>query len=159
MNEATIFDVLLDLARTSEDPEGVVAACLVRDGMVLEASASSDDGYFHAEYLVVGRAAVRGIAIDERCVLYTTLEPCSGLPVVNDGIDCTTCLLEIGVRHVVFAARDPEHSTAAQVRFEEAGASYRQVEDPRIIERAVHLFNATLRRDLSSLRLPRRSKL
>jgi pyrimidine deaminase RibD-like protein len=159
MDEATIFELLLDVARTSKDPEGVVAACLVRDGMVVEASASSDDGHYHAEYLVIQRATVRGITIDETCVLYTTLEPCSGLPAVNDGIDCTTCLLAVGVQHVVFAARDPEHSAAAQVRFEEAGATYRQVEDPRIIERAVHLFNTTLGRDLSSLRLPRRSKL
>jgi len=159
VDEATIFELLLDLARTSRDPEGVVAACLVRDGTVLETSASSDDGQYHAEYLVTRQAAAHGITIDESCVVYTTLEPCSDLSAVNDGIDCTTQLLEIGVRHVVFAARDPEHSAAAQVRFEQAGATYRQVEDPRIIERSTRLFNETLRRGLSSLRLPRRAKL
>jgi pyrimidine deaminase RibD-like protein len=78
---------------------------------------------------------------------------------VNDGVDCTTLLLEAGLRHVVFAASDPEHSATARVRFDQAGGTYRQVEDPSIVRRAVRLFNKTLRRDLSSLRLPRRTTL
>jgi pyrimidine deaminase RibD-like protein len=159
LDETAVFNVLLDLASTSKDPEGVVAACLVRADVILEASASSDDGHYHAEYLLIQRAAARGITIDGDCVVYTTLEPCSNLPTVNDGVDCTTLLIEAGLRHVVFAASDPEHSATARVRFDQAGGTYRQVEDPSIIRRAVRLFNKTLRRDLSSLRLPRRTTL
>jgi pyrimidine deaminase RibD-like protein len=159
VDEATIFEVLLDLARTSNDPEGVVVACLVRDGAVLEVSANSDDGYYHAEYLVARRAVAHSVTIDERCTVYTTLEPSSGLLVVNDGVDCTTGLLEAGIRNVVFAVRDPEHGAATQVRFEQAGATCPQIDNPIIIGRAAQLFNGTLRRDLPSLRLPRRAKL
>lgn len=159
MDEAAIFERLFEVARTSKDPEGVVAAALVRDGGILAACASSDDGRFHAEYLVVRRAIDDGIPIDAVCVLYTTLIPCSDLPAANDGADCTTCLLEAGVRHVVFAALDPEHGVAARGRFERAGGACRQVGDPRIVDRARELFNATLLRDLSTLRLPRSAGL
>lgn len=159
MDDTAIFERLFDVARTSKDPEGVVAAALVRDGIVLAACASSDDGRFHAEYLVVRRALDGGLPIDAACVLYTTLIPCSDLPAANDGADCTTCLLEAGVRHVVFAALDPEHGVAARARFERAGGTCRQVGDPGIVERARDLFNATLLRDLSALRLPRSAGL
>jgi len=52
-DEREIFTFLFSLAETSKDPEGVVAACLLRDGQLLASSTSSDDGRYHAEYLVV----------------------------------------------------------------------------------------------------------
>lgn len=159
MTEPEIFELLLRLGETSQDPEGVVAACLVRDGHILAAKASSDDGRDHAEYLTLKEAGARGLELDEKTVLYTTLEPCSDLPAVNDGTDCVTWLLRSGIRQVVFAARDVEHSARARERCEKAGVTYRQIGDPEIIRRSQDLFNRTLKRELSSLRLPRRSKL
>jgi pyrimidine deaminase RibD-like protein len=100
-----------------------------------------------------------GITADERCVLYTTLAPCSDVSAVNDGHDCTTSLVEAGVRHVVFAADDPEYGKSAKVRFRAVGGTYRQVDDRELVRRAAQLFNATISRDLSGLYLPRNRKL
>jgi hypothetical protein len=47
MDETTVFNLLLDLASMSKGPEGAGAASLVRAGVVLKASASSDDGHYH----------------------------------------------------------------------------------------------------------------
>lgn len=159
MTEREILEVLFALGKTSHDPEGVVAACLVRHGQVLAASASSDDGRYHAEYLVVRQAKEGGVTIDDACVLYTTLTPCSDASAINDGRDCTTCLLEAGIRHVVFAADDPEHATAATSRLRGAGVTYRQVDDEDLVRRAAELFNSTLTRPLGILHLPRSRKL
>jgi pyrimidine deaminase RibD-like protein len=158
-DEQEIFTFLFGLAETSKVPEGVVAACLLRDGRLLASSASSDDGRYHAEYLVVQQLGEHGTTADERCVLYTTLAPCSDVSVVNDGRDCTTSLLEAGVRHVVFAADDPEYAKTAEARFRAAGGTYRQIADRKLIRRAAQLFNATISGDLSGLHLPRSSKL
>lgn len=158
-NERDIFTYLFRLAETSMDPEGLVAACLMRDGQLLASSASSDDGRCHAEYLVVRGLREQGITADERCVLYTTLAPCSDVSAVNDGRDCTTSLLDAGVRHVVFAADDPEYGKGAESRFRAAGGSCRQVDDEKLVWRAGQLFNATISRDLSGLYLPRKRKL
>lgn len=159
MDERVIFERLFGVAAGSHDPEGVVAACLVRSGEILASSASSDDGSYHAEYLVIERAKAEGIAIGQCDVLYTTLEPCSGLLVVNGGVDCTTWLIQAGVRHVVFAARDPEHSYAARQRFETEGRSYRQIEDDQIVRRAAELFNSTVQVGLKEMKLPRKNLL
>lgn len=159
MTDREIFDYLFALGKTSRDPEGVVAACLVRQGQILAASASSDDGRYHAEYLVVRQARERGVTIDDTCVLYTTLAPCSDMPAINDGGDCTTCLLEAGIRHVVYAAADPEYGTAATSRLPGVGATYRQVDDGELVRRAAELFDSTVTRPLGSLRLPRARKL
>lgn len=158
-NEREIFAFLFSLAETSMDPEGVVAACLLRDGQLLASSASSDDGCHHAEYRVVQHLRAHGIAADERCVLYTTLAPCSEASGVNDGRDCTTNLLEAGVRHIVFAAEDPEYGRNAKARFQAAGGTFRKTDDRELVRRAARLFNATISRDLSGLHLPRERKL
>ena len=158
-DEQEIFTFLFSLAETSKDPEGVVAACLLRQGQLLASSASSDDGRYHAEYLVVQQLREDGIIADKRCVLYTTLAPCSDVSAVNDGGDCTTSLLEAGVRHVVFAADDPEYAKTAEIRFRAIGGTYRQIADRKLVRRAARLFNATISGDLSGLYLPRRGKL
>lgn len=158
-DDEEVFAFLFDLAKVSKDPEGVVAACLLRDGQTLASSASSDDGRYHAEYLVVQQLREHGLVADERCVLYTTLAPCSEASMINDGHDCTTRLLEAGVRHVVFAADDPEYAKTTEARIRAIGGTYRQVGDREIIQRAIRLFNATISRDLSGLHLPRKRKL
>lgn len=159
MTERDIFEHLLTIGGASRDPEGVVAACLTRHGQILCASASSDDGRSHAEFLVIQRARQRGLTIDDDCVLYTTLEPCSGASTVNDETDCVTCVIEAGVKAVVFAAADPEWSTDTAHRLAEAGVRCRRVEDQEIIDRATALFNSTIASPMSSLRLPRRKRL
>jgi pyrimidine deaminase RibD-like protein len=159
MDEREIFTFLFRLAETSRDPEGVVASCLMRDRELLASSASSDDGRQHAEYLVVQQLRDNRISVDERCVLYTTLAPCSDVSTVNDGRDCTTILLEAGVRHVVFAADDLEYSKSSQARFQAAGGTCRQINDRELVRRAVQVFNSTISRDLSRLFLPRERQL
>src|SRR3546814_13237577 len=104
---------------------------------------------------VVRQLREHGITADERCVLYTTLAPCSDVSAVNDGRDCTASLLQAGVRHVVFAADDPEYGKTAESRFRAAGGSYRQVYDRELARRAARLFNATISRALTGLYLPR----
>lgn len=158
-DDREIFTFLFSLAETSKDPEGIVAACLLRDGQLLASSASSDDGCHHAEYRVVQHLREHGVTADERCVLYTTLAPCSDASEVNDGRDCTTNLLEAGIRHVVFAADDPEYGKSAKARFRAAGGTCRQTDDRELVRRAARLFNATISHDLSDLHLPRERKL
>lgn len=158
-DDQEIFTFLFNLAETSKDPEGVVAACLLRDGELLASSASSDDGCHRAEYRVVQRLREHGVTADGRCVLYTTLVPCSDASQVNDGHDCTTTLLEAGVRQVVFAADDPEYGKSAKARFRAAGGTCRQTHDRELVRRAARLFNATISRNLSDLHLPRERKL
>ena len=50
MTEKEIFDYLFKIAKTSKDQEGVVAACLVKDGQSLAGSPSADDSIRHAEF-------------------------------------------------------------------------------------------------------------
>lgn len=159
MDEREIFTFLFCLAETSRDPEGVVASCLMRDGELMASSASSDDGRQHAEYLVVQQLRDNEISVDERCVLYTTLAPCSDVSTVNDGRDCTTILLDAGVRHVVFAADDLEHSKNSQARFQATGGTCRQINDGELVRRAVQVFNSSISRDLPCLLLPRARQL
>jgi pyrimidine deaminase RibD-like protein len=159
MRDREVFDALFDVARSSKDPEGVVAAGLVKRGALVVAAASADDGVAHAEYLVIRAARARGIPIEADDVLYTTLEPCSGTAAANDGADCATWLIRAGVRHVVFAARDPEHSVTTGRRLRAAGVGVRQVGDPATVRRAVDLFNSTLRVDRHAMRLPRQDGL
>jgi pyrimidine deaminase RibD-like protein len=159
LSVADIFEHLFRIAAGSRDPEGVVAACMVRGGTILSAKASSDDGQHHAEYLVLQDLADQGMRIALGDILYTTLEPCSDSAAINDGRDCTSCLLDAGIRKIVYAARDPEYSTTAARRLRAAQVRYVQVDDRSIVERAGELFNATLATDLSEMKLPRRGKL
>lgn len=106
MNDKEIFRHLLEAAKSTNDPEGAVAACLVNDGKILVSSASSDDGIFHAEYLVLQKSRQKNVIIDDKCVLYTTIEPCSDSLNANDGIDCATIIIEAGIKSVVYAADD-----------------------------------------------------
>jgi len=157
--EREIFEYLFEIAKSSRDPEGVVAASLVRDGVVLAVKPSSDDSQFHAEFLVLKEIADTGRVIQPEDILYTTLEPCSDMPKINDGGDCVTCILEAGISRVIYAATDPEYSTKAAERLRSSGVEYRQIKDPEIIRRAGELFNSTINKDLSAMKLPRKSKI
>ncbi|OGM11928.1 hypothetical protein A2Z22_01700 [Candidatus Woesebacteria bacterium RBG_16_34_12] len=159
MDEKEIFEKLFEIAEKSKDPEGVVAACLVKNGRILISSPSASNGIRHAEDLVLEKAEQKGIKIDGKITLYTTLEPCSYRSPKNKVLDCTTVILKSGIRNVIFAAQDPEYSKKARQRFQKAGISYRQIEDKDLIQKAIKLFNATIKIPLTSMGLPRAKKL
>ncbi|OGM14536.1 hypothetical protein A3A76_06070 [Candidatus Woesebacteria bacterium RIFCSPLOWO2_01_FULL_39_23] len=159
MSEKDIFKELFEVAKKSKDPEGVVAACLVKNGSILALSPSAHDGVRHAEDLVLEIARLKGIKIDEKVILYTTLEPCSYRSPINNVRDCTSIILDVGIKTVIFAANDPEYSQNAKKRFIEAGVNYRQIRDKDFIRKSVELFNSTITIPLTSMGLPRAKKL
>jgi pyrimidine deaminase RibD-like protein len=159
MTDKYIFKHLFEIAKDSKDPEGVVTACLVKEGKILVSSPSADDGIRHAEDLVIDKAHQEGIKIDDGMILYTTLEPCSYRSPQNKVKDCTTIILKAGIKHVVFAANDPEFSKEARKRFKKSGVSYRQIKDKAIIRKSIEIFNGTIKIPLTSMGLPRKKKL
>jgi pyrimidine deaminase RibD-like protein len=159
MDDREIFKYLFEICKKSKDPEGVVAACLVKKGKILVSSPSADDGIRHAEDLLLSKAKVKGIPIERDLVLYTTLEPCSFRSPENKIEDCTTLILRAGIKNVVFAAQDPEYSLGAEKRFKEAKVSCRMIGDREIIRKAVAIFNSTIKIPLASMQLPRVKKI
>lgn len=159
MNQREIFRKLFDIAKTSKDPEGVVAACLVKDWEILVSSPSAEDGIRHAEDLVIEKARKAGIKIDQSITLYTTLEPCSYRSPQNRVEDCTTIIINAGIKNVVFAAPDPEYSKDARNRFLAAGVDYKQIKEKDIIRKSIELFNSTIKIPLTSMGLPRKKRL
>lgn len=157
MIDQEIFEYLFEIAKTSQDKEGVVAACLVKDGQILAALPSADDSVCHAEDLVIAKAKKQGIVLDKDIILYTTLEPCSTRD--KNVADCTSIILKTGIKTIIFATQDPEYSQETKQRFLQAGVSYQQVNDLKIIKRAIDLFNSTSKKPLSTWHLPRQKKL
>lgn len=154
-----IFDRLFTIAKQSNDPEGVVAACLVQDGEIVAESASSDDGQYHAEYLLIKKLLEDKIDMQANAILYTTLEPCSDFPDINDGNDCTTWIIKSGIKKVVYGASDPEFSTKARDRLESNKIEVIQIDDADIITKCEDLFNSTIKVDLKDMKLARDKKL
>lgn len=150
MTDQEIFEYLLEIAKTSKDQEGVVAACLVKDGQILAGLPSAED-------LVIEKALKQGMVLDDKVVLYTTLEPCSARD--KDILDCTTIILKTGIKSIVYAAQDPEYSQQAKKRFAAAGVQYEQISDLEIVQRAIDLFNSTSKKPLADWQLPRQKKL
>lgn len=141
MTDKQIFDYLFEIAKTSKDQDGVVAACLVKDGKILVSAPSADDSVCHAEDLVIENARKQGIVLDKNIILYTTLEPCSSRD--KDISDCASIILKTGIKTIIYAAKDPEYSQQSRQRCIQAGISYQQVNDKNIIKKAVNLFNST----------------
>jgi pyrimidine deaminase RibD-like protein len=159
VNDKDIFEKLFEVAKKSKDPEGVVAACLVKEGNMLVSSPSASDGVRHAEDLVLEIAQRKRIKIDDKVTLYTTLEPCSYRSPKNKVKDCTTIIISAGIKNVIFAANDPEYSQDAKHRFQKAGVKYKQIKDKELIRKSVELFNSTITIPLTSMGLPRAKKL
>lgn len=76
MTEQETFEHLFEVAKTSKDTRGVVAAALVERGKILVSCPSSHDGVEHAEYRVLQEAAKRGIRIHNQHFLFVTVVPC-----------------------------------------------------------------------------------
>ena len=157
MTDQEIFEYLFEIAKTSKDQEGEVAACLVKDGRIFAGSPSADDSICHAEDLVIQKAQKQGIILDEDVVLYTTLEPCSTRD--ENVADCTSIILKADIKTIVYAAQDPEYSQEAKQRLEKAGVKYLQVKNSAIIRQAIDLFNSTSNKPFLDWQLPRQKKL
>lgn len=143
MTDEEIFETLFVIAGESQDKEGIVAAALVRDGNILMALPSSDDGLYHAEYLVLEKANNEGIRILPGDVIYTTVEPCSRRSPGRPVSDCCKALIDAGVCRIVYAAGDPAQTLETQHKLKTANIKCEQVADQSIIEKAREIFNST----------------
>lgn len=143
MKEEAVFEYLFEVAKQSKDPRGVVAACLVKNGEVMLAMPSGDDGVHHAEDLLLRKANEQGVEMSEDVILYCTLEPCSQR--TKPGmIDCATHIIQAGVRSIVYGASDPDNSKITQQKFADGGVHVRQTENVQIIRTCAELFNVTV---------------
>ncbi|HRY82249.1 MAG TPA: deaminase [Candidatus Moranbacteria bacterium] len=140
MNEVEIFNHLFEIAKKSHDPRGVVSACLINGDEIITSSASADDGKLHAEEIVIEKGKED---ITNSTVLYSTLEPCSQRK-NKEIIDCTTVIINSGIKNVIFGAKDPEHSSKTHKRLGEKGISIRQTTNPDIIKKCAQIFNGTV---------------
>lgn len=154
MNERDIFEHLFRLALQSSDADGVVTTCVVRDGKVLLDAVS--EGAPHAEYVLLRKMREQGVSFLQDDVVYVTLQPCDRRTPGGEGEkfgDCTTNLIQAGVKRVVYAATYPK-SKDSKRRFKDAGVSVRQVADAGIVMRAVKLFNSTCSSPADHLPIP-----
>lgn len=142
MTEQEIFDHLFEIAPQSNDTDGVVTSCLVRDGEIIADAVSA--GVEHAEYMLLQKLKEESIEILPTDTIYVTLQPCDRRsPGPGELLgDCTTNVTKAGIKHVVYAATYPKSEKSLE-RFVEAGISVRQCEDVEIVRRAVALFNST----------------
>lgn len=142
LTERQIFDRLVQIGRSSND-QGAVSACIVRRGKIIAETPSVDVGLIiHAEHRVlalIDRQQQRILPID---TLYTTLEPCTGRFDSHRGVaDCTTIILNSGIRRVVYGATDPMQTVLTHARFNAEGVELLQTQDPEIRENCRRLFN------------------
>ncbi len=146
MTEQETFEHLFEVAKTSKDTRGVVAAALVERGKILVSCPSSHDGVEHAEYRVLQEAAKRGIRIHNQHFLFVTVVPCGKRNPKGKGAilgDCTTNIIRAGIQQVVYGIPDPDASSGVEERFVSAGVTLSQINDKEIIKRTLKLFNNT----------------
>lgn len=146
MNEREIFEKLFELGRNSRDPDGIVAAGLVKNGLILVASPSADNGIRHAEDLVIEQAREKNIPIGERTILYTTVEPCTFRNPAKKMTDCATLIINAGIKKVVFASHDPRYKHDSEKRLRDAGVDIRPVEDKEIAKKSLDLYHTNFKK-------------
>ena len=83
-------------------PNPAVGAVIVRNGNIISRGNHEGPGKIHAEI-----AALRNIHPDHNDILYVTLEPCC-----HHGRTppCTDAIIASGIKNVVYAYKDPNHS-------------------------------------------------
>lgn len=142
MTEKEIFEHLFTIAPRSNDTDGVVTSCLVRDNAIIADAVSA--GVEHAEYMLLQNLKEESIEILPSDTIYVTLQPCDRRsPGPGELLgDCTTNVTNAGIKQVVYAATYPKSEMSLE-RFAEAGISIRQCDDIEIVRRAVELFNST----------------
>jgi pyrimidine deaminase RibD-like protein len=142
MTEREIFEHLFSIASQSTDTDGVVTACLVRDGQIILDAVSA--GIEHAEFILLKKMNSANLIPDETYILYSTLQPCDRRSSVEGQKigDCTTNILKSGIKTVVYAVSYPKslHSTE---RFNLSGVSAKECREIEIVKRAIQLFNST----------------
>lgn len=143
MNEQRIFEHLLNIANRSGDTDGVVTACLMRDGEIITDAVSA--GVEHAEYELLKKLKKESLAILPQDVVYVTVQPCDSRTVGGGGEllgDCTTNLINAKVRFVVYGAAYTR-SDNSNSRFATAGVSIRQIDNIEVVRSCIKLFNDT----------------
>jgi len=145
MSEQEIFQHLFSISSRSDDVRGVVASCFVRDGKILVDAVSNNEG-IHSEYALLLEMKKINISVQPGDIVYTTVEPCGKRTPGGIGErygDCTTNLIESGVKHIVYAAGDPDASNSTRHKFSDAGVILEQIPDKDTVNLAVQLFNST----------------
>lgn len=145
MTEKEIFEKLFSLIPQSDDTNGAVSACLVRDEKIVADGISNNESV-HAEYALLKKLEEMGEIVKEDDIVYTTVEPCGRRSPGGRGEkmgDCTTNLIKAGVKKVIYAASDPHASDETRHKFQENNSSLVRVSDKQITSEAIRLFNAT----------------
>jgi pyrimidine deaminase RibD-like protein len=145
MSDREIFERLLAIVPTSDDDHGAVAACLVREGEIVEEAVSRHLGT-HAEYALLQKLKQKNHNIKSGDAVYVTVEPCGKRTPGGKGEkmgSCTDNLIQAQVKRVVYAAADPDASGLTRHKFAEAGATLEQFKDKEVIGKIVDLFNAS----------------
>lgn len=95
-NEKKIFNHLFDIAKDSDDQEGVVCACLTdEEGNVLASSPSFNDGR-HAEYVVIEKVKEAGIS-------YTQVDD---QEIINKSADLFNSTIKVKLNDMELARKD-----------------------------------------------------
>jgi len=145
MTEKEIFEELLSIIKNSDDDNGVVSSCLVRDGKIVAKGVSMSGGA-HAEYLLLKSLEEIGISITPTDVVYATVEPCGKRTPGGNGEkmgDCTTNLINAGVKHIIYGASDPDASGNTRYKFESAGVLLEKTKSDEITLASIKAFNST----------------
>lgn len=98
MKEEEIFEHLFAIASQSKDTDGVVTSCLIRGGEIIADAVSA--GLEHAEYELIKKLGVEGIAVLPDDILYVTLQPCDrrSTPEGEALGTCTTNVIKAGIK-------------------------------------------------------------
>lgn len=149
MNDREMFDRLIEMAKNSKDPDGVVVAGLIEDGKILFALPSADDGIRHAEDMVIEQVKAKNIKIGESTILYTTVEPCTFRNPAKKMTDCATLIINSGIKNVVFSIHDPKYQHNSEEKLRNAGIDIRQVEDEEIKRKSLELYSRNFKKSFN----------
>ena len=140
MNDEQYMQLALDLAKSAEgktNPNPLVGAVIVKDGMIVGTGLHRKAGEPHAEVHAFNMAGEHA----KGATLYVTLEPCSHF---GKTPPCANLVKESGVKRVVVAMQDPNPSVAGRgIRLlREAGIEVEvgvlEAQAQRLNERFVH---------------------
>ena len=140
MNDEQFMQLALNLAKSAEghtNPNPLVGAVLVKDGMIVGTGLHRKAGEPHAEVHAFRMAGEHA----KGATLYVTLEPCSHF---GKTPPCANLVKESGVKRVVVAMQDPNPSVAGRgiALIRDAGIEVKvgvlEEEAQRLNERFVH---------------------
>ncbi len=145
MTDERAFAYLFEIAATSKDPDGVVAAALVYNDKILFSSTSADDGLTHAEQFVIEDMYKSSYKPSVNDVLYCTLEPCARRSKDKNHLsDCCSLIIECGIKKVIYGADDPVNKDLAKQKLKDNNVDLRRTTDSEISKTSLILFNSTI---------------